>query len=50
VPYLGDIPIDPAIVVGGDAGVPIVAADPDSLAAQAFFELAAAIMRRLERA
>ncbi len=47
VPYLGEIPIDPAIVVGGDAGVPIVAAAPESPAALAFRDLAAAIQRRL---
>jgi ATP-binding protein involved in chromosome partitioning len=50
VPYLGEIPIDPAIVVGGDAGLPIVASDPDSQAARAFMEVASAIVRRLERA
>ena len=50
VPYLGEIPIDPAIVVGGDAGVPIVASDPGSRAAQAFLDLAATIVRRLEPA
>jgi ATP-binding protein involved in chromosome partitioning len=48
VPYLGDIPIDPAIVVGGDAGVPIVASSPASQAAQAFTAIASAVAQRLE--
>ncbi len=49
VPFLGDIPIDPAIVLGGDAGTPIVASHPDSPAAKAFLELAAAVRRQVER-
>ena len=50
VPYLGDVPIDPAIVVGGDAGTPIVASHPDSPAAKAFAALAEAVRRQVERA
>ncbi len=49
VPFLGDIPIDPEIVVGGDAGVPIVVSHPDSAAAAAFVALAAAVRRQVER-
>jgi ATP-binding protein involved in chromosome partitioning len=49
VPFLGDIPIDPEIVIGGDAGTPIVVSHPDSAAAGAFVALAAAIRRQLER-
>jgi ATP-binding protein involved in chromosome partitioning len=48
VPFLGDVPIDPAIVLGGDAGTPIVASHPDSAAARAFLELAAAVRRQVE--
>ena len=47
VPFLGDIPIDPAVVVGGDAGTPIVASHPDSVAAQAFVALAAEVVSAL---
>jgi ATP-binding protein involved in chromosome partitioning len=47
VPFLGEIPIDPAVVVGGDAGTPIVASHPDSAAAQAFVALAGEVARRL---
>jgi len=31
VPFLGRIPLDPRIALSGDAGMPIVARDPDSL-------------------
>jgi len=36
VPFLGRIPIDPAIRDGGDSGHPIVVADPGSPQAEAF--------------
>jgi len=36
VPFLGRIPIDPAIVTSGDAGKPFLLEDPDSEAAKAF--------------
>jgi Mrp family chromosome partitioning ATPase len=39
VPYLGAIPIEPAIVVSGDSGMPIVQAKPDSATAQAFAQI-----------
>ncbi len=38
--FFGEIPIDTRIRFGGDAGVPIVAASPDSENAQRFMELA----------
>jgi ATP-binding protein involved in chromosome partitioning len=47
VPFLGEVPIDPRIVEGGDAGVPIIAQAPDSDAAKAFEELAGTIARKL---
>ncbi len=40
VPFLGEIPLDPAIVVGGDRGTPVVSDRPDSPAAKAFTEVA----------
>lgn len=40
VPFLGEVPLDPRIVRGGDEGVPIVEAEPDSEAAEAFRKLA----------
>jgi ATP-binding protein involved in chromosome partitioning len=44
VPFLGEIPIDPKVVVGGDTGEPIVASDPGSVAAAAFRDLAKQIV------
>ncbi len=41
IPFLGRIPIDPAIRAGGDSGMPIVVADPASPQAAAFREIAA---------
>lgn len=40
VPFLGRIPIDPAIRDGGDSGHPIVVADPGSPQAEAFRTIA----------
>jgi len=39
-PFLGEIPIDPAIRESGDAGTPVVVSHPDSATAQAFREAA----------
>lgn len=50
VPFLGRIPIDPAIRAGGDAGVPIVVADPASPQAAAFRQIGAALADRLKAA
>ena len=48
VPFLGEVPIDPKVVVGGDTGEPIVASDPASPAAQAFRELARQVVEQVE--
>ncbi len=40
IPFLGGVPLDPAIVTGGDSGRPVVLDRPDSPAARAFIELA----------
>ncbi|MGH9440960.1 MAG: Mrp/NBP35 family ATP-binding protein [Thermoanaerobaculia bacterium] len=47
VPFLGEIPIDPAIVAGGDAGTPIVAAEPRSTATAAYMSVADAVAKTL---
>jgi ATP-binding protein involved in chromosome partitioning len=47
VPFLGYIPIDPAIRMGGDQGTPIVVADPSSPVSKAFKEVANRIIARL---
>ncbi len=40
VPFLGEVPLNVSIREGGDAGKPIVVADPDSPAAVAFTQIA----------
>jgi ATP-binding protein involved in chromosome partitioning len=47
VPFLGEIPIDPRIVAGGDAGRPILVEAPDAPAADALRTLAGSVARRL---
>lgn len=47
VPFLGAIPIDPKVAVGGDAGVPIVAAEPKSHVTEAFLKVAESIHKTL---
>lgn len=47
VPFLGRIPIDPRIVVGGDTGNPIVLTSPDCEAAQSFNEIAQAVAQQV---
>lgn len=47
VPFLGSVPMDPAVRVGGDSGTPIVLSMPDSPTAQALRALAETIAARL---
>lgn len=47
VPFLGEVPLLPAVREAGDAGAPIVLADPASPAAAAFRDLAEAVGRAL---
>jgi ATP-binding protein involved in chromosome partitioning len=49
VAFLGSIPLDPAIAEGGDAGNPIVIAQPMGPHAQAFERLAEAVGATLDR-
>ena len=49
VDLLGSIPLDPAIVEGGDAGIPISVAAPDGPHAQAFRQVAEAVYAEAER-
>jgi len=46
--FLGRLPLDPEIVVGGDAGKPFVIARPDSPAAKAFRAIAAEVRKQCE--
>ena len=36
VPFLGEIPLDPKVTIGGDAGQPIVAGEPKSAVTEAY--------------
>ena len=47
VDYLGTIPLDAKVRIGGDAGQPIVIADPESPAAVAFREIAPLVAARV---
>ncbi|MBI4605175.1 MAG: Mrp/NBP35 family ATP-binding protein [Planctomycetes bacterium] len=47
VPFLGEIPIDPKVVPGGDKGVPIVVEDPESPAAKAYIAFAGQVAAQL---
>ena len=47
VDFLGEVPIDPGVVEGGDAGRPVVAHAPETPAAKALREIAGAVASRL---
>lgn len=47
IPFLGEIGIDPAIPVGGDAGEPLVVKSPDSPQAKQFHEVAGQVAARV---
>jgi ATP-binding protein involved in chromosome partitioning len=43
VPFLGEVPLDPVVRVGGDTGQPVVVSEPQSPAAVAIREVAAKV-------
>jgi ATP-binding protein involved in chromosome partitioning len=47
VPFLGQVPLQPNVRSGGDEGQPVVMADPESPAAQAFANVAGAVARQV---
>jgi len=47
VPFLGEIPIDPKVVVGGDSGRPIVAGEPGSAVSEVYLRIAETVARHL---
>ena len=47
MPFLGEIPLELQIRVGGDDGRPVVAAHPESAEAQAFVAVARAVAGRV---
>jgi ATP-binding protein involved in chromosome partitioning len=50
VPFLGSIPLDPAVCQAGDRGQPITAAHPDSAVAVAFQRIAQTLTQRVAEA
>jgi len=49
IPFLGRIPLDPAIREGGDQGTPIVVKDPKSPQTQAFIQIARTLVEQIEQ-
>ena len=47
VPFLGEIPLDPKVAIGGDSGRPIVAGEPKSGVTEAYVRIAEAIVKTL---
>ncbi len=47
VPFLGEIPLDPKVAIGGDSGVPIVAGEPKSPVSEAYLRIADAIVKAM---
>ena len=47
VPFLGTVPLDPSVRVGGDDGKPVVVQHPDSPAAQMFMKIAKDVAARI---
>ncbi|MBI5081160.1 MAG: P-loop NTPase, partial [Chloroflexi bacterium] len=47
VPFIGEVPIDAQVRVGGDSGVPILVSHPDSAAAKAFRAIAEDIAAKI---
>jgi len=47
IPYLGEIPITPALREGGDQGVPILVQDPRSPVSKSFLDIAAKLAGQL---
>ncbi len=47
IDFLGEIPIDPSVRIGGDDGVPVVIGSPESPPAQRFLEVARSMAGRV---
>lgn len=47
LPFLGEIPLDPEVVLGGDGGSPIVVSRPDSPASLAYGEFTGQVAARI---
>ncbi len=49
VPFLGRIPLDPSVRIGGDTGQPILVSKPESETAKVFIDLASKIAMELSK-
>lgn len=49
IPFLGSLELDPAIRRGGDSGMPVVLAGPESEGVKAFYEIARRVVLEAER-
>jgi ATP-binding protein involved in chromosome partitioning len=49
LPFLGEIPLDPAVRIGGGAGLPLVLAQPDSAQAKIFEQVASTLAGQVSR-
>ena len=47
VPFLGEIPLDPKIRMGGDTGLPVSITEPDSVLGQAFKNVAQQVAAKI---
>ena len=47
LPFLGALPLEPAVRKGGDTGAPIVAVDPECETSRAFRTIAGALAQRI---
>ena len=47
LPFLGAIPLESAVRLGGDTGAPVVAADPDGVTSLAFRAIAGYLAQRI---
>lgn len=50
VPFLGSVPLDPEVRIGGDTGQPIIISKPQSAAAEALVKIAQEVVERIEEA
>ena len=44
IPFLGEVPLESQLRIGGDQGIPIVISDPDSESAKAIENIAKSII------
>jgi Mrp family chromosome partitioning ATPase len=49
IPFLGAVPIDPAVVEGGDRGAPVTSIDDNTPTKQAFLNIVDAVLGKVEK-